>query len=323
MEESQSKSEPRDLSISAHNHDIKKEDLLPFYLFAGILFFVVSAVTNDSSIIAAGLILFGAVFRYKILKIQHQELAVKENLFKYLRHLKRPSVIALILSNSIPLIGVFFWQWNLFNIVLIYWLETGVMGFYNIFKIRMAKLADEKPITISSAVKPYRSGIHRELNFEDSDWGKEAVLPTKYYPLVFMAKLLFLMAANGILVYFIFYFVPLFHQFGFTQKNFESPAIIPFPDLMFSMILLFISHGVSFFYNYVWRKEYLYTSPSRQMAIYDERFFIIHITILLGALFIEALGSYTILLAIMIILKIKFDLDLHIKKHPSFQTVNL
>ncbi len=44
-------------------------------------------------------------------------------------------LIALIAANTIPLFGVFIFGWDVFDILLIYWLESGVIGFYNILKM--------------------------------------------------------------------------------------------------------------------------------------------------------------------------------------------
>jgi len=47
-------------------------------------------------------------------------------------------VIALLAANVIPLFGVLFLDWDAFSIVLLYWSENLVIGFYNILKIAFA-----------------------------------------------------------------------------------------------------------------------------------------------------------------------------------------
>jgi len=42
------------------------------------------------------------------------------------------STVSLILSNLIPLLSVVFWQWNIGNILFLYWFENIVIGAYNI-----------------------------------------------------------------------------------------------------------------------------------------------------------------------------------------------
>lgn len=45
--------------------------------------------------------------------------------------------------NLIPLFGVLFFGWSLFSIVLLYWFENGVIGFFNVLKIGWAR----KPVS--------------------------------------------------------------------------------------------------------------------------------------------------------------------------------
>src|SRR2546422_292146 len=49
------------------------------------------------------------------------------------------STLILIVANLIPLAGIFFWHWDLFVLITLYWLETGIIGFWNI--LRMAIMA--------------------------------------------------------------------------------------------------------------------------------------------------------------------------------------
>ena len=54
-------------------------------------------------------------------------------------YLRYPSVIILIVANLVPLYGVLFWNWDLFTLMLAYWMETAAIGFWNI--AHMALLA--------------------------------------------------------------------------------------------------------------------------------------------------------------------------------------
>jgi Family of unknown function (DUF6498) len=48
-----------------------------------------------------------------------------------------PIVIVLI-SNLIPLIGVIYWGWDTFVLLMLYWLETVVIAFWTLFRILIA-----------------------------------------------------------------------------------------------------------------------------------------------------------------------------------------
>ena len=49
------------------------------------------------------------------------------------------SAIALVIANAIPLVGVLFFGWSLITILVLYWVENGIVGFWNIPKIALAR----------------------------------------------------------------------------------------------------------------------------------------------------------------------------------------
>jgi len=51
--------------------------------------------------------------------------------------LRAPSVIALLIANLVPLYGVAFLGWDLFGLIVVYWLETGIIGFFAILNIAL------------------------------------------------------------------------------------------------------------------------------------------------------------------------------------------
>lgn len=51
----------------------------------------------------------------------------------------RISIGSLILSNLIPLIGVMFFGWSVATILILYWSENVIIGFYNVIKMALAK----------------------------------------------------------------------------------------------------------------------------------------------------------------------------------------
>ena len=58
--------------------------------------------------------------------------------------ISRLPLIALLGANAIPLVGVVFFKWDAFGIVLLYWSENVVVGFYNILKIALVKVEEPK-----------------------------------------------------------------------------------------------------------------------------------------------------------------------------------
>lgn len=51
------------------------------------------------------------------------------------KYLEKLSLIALLLANVLPIIGVVYWSWNLTVIMVLFWLENLIIGVYAILKI--------------------------------------------------------------------------------------------------------------------------------------------------------------------------------------------
>ena len=54
---------------------------------------------------------------------------VRYNMMKWL------NALALILANLAPLIGVIFWEWDIFSIILLYWFEIAIIAFWHIVTV--------------------------------------------------------------------------------------------------------------------------------------------------------------------------------------------
>ena len=67
------------------------------------------------------------------------------------------SAIVLVAVNLIPLVGVAFWGWSLMLILVLYWIESGIVGVINIFKIARAQGEATAPFTRRAATAS-RSG---------------------------------------------------------------------------------------------------------------------------------------------------------------------
>jgi hypothetical protein len=57
---------------------------------------------------------------------------------------RQPSVIALLLANSVPLFGVLFLHWEVFPLLLLFWFENVILGALNVLKMFFA--SPENPI---------------------------------------------------------------------------------------------------------------------------------------------------------------------------------
>ena len=49
------------------------------------------------------------------------------------------AVVALLIANAIPLVGVLILGWSVWTILILYWLENGVVGVFNVLKMTRAE----------------------------------------------------------------------------------------------------------------------------------------------------------------------------------------
>ena len=49
------------------------------------------------------------------------------------------SALLLVAVNLVPLIGVAFWGWSLMLILVLYWIESGIVGAFNVLKMAAAQ----------------------------------------------------------------------------------------------------------------------------------------------------------------------------------------
>src|SRR4051812_9426969 len=202
------------------------------------------------------------------------------------------AVVALIVANAIPLIGVLFLGWNVWTILTIYWLENGVYGVFNILK--MAKAARPEP-TGRAAMRyngrPVVGGAS----------AKATLIPffVMHYGVFWVVHGIFVLT------------LPQFQAFGGEDAGIRSDPLA----VLVVIIGLVISHGVSYRYNYIGRGEYLRTSVSRQVSAPYGRLLVLHITIIVGGLAIATTGAPAAAVLILVLLKTGLDLGLHLAEH--------
>lgn len=202
----------------------------------------------------------------------------------------RPSVIALLLANLIPLGGVLFLGWEVFPIVLLFWCENLVVGAFNALKMLLA--APGLPAA----------------------WGAKA----------FMVPFFCVHYGIFCLVHGVFVFV-LFGGGGrMLHGGPPGPAQLAETlsqlHLGWAVLGLVVSHGVSFVTNYLMAGEYRTAQLPTLMAAPYGRIVVLHLTILGGGFLLMALGSPMVGLLLLVALKIGLDVRAHLRERRRFQT---
>ena len=86
------------------------------------------------------------------------------------------AVAALILANLVPLVGVLWFGWDVWGILIIYWLENGIYGLFNVLKMRKAEgPEDESPMAAADTRR--RLNGFRVNGRSPSGTSKAALIP--------------------------------------------------------------------------------------------------------------------------------------------------
>jgi hypothetical protein len=189
--------------------------------------------------------------------------------------LASPSSLALILANLVPLAGAAFFGWALSDVMVLYWAESAIIGFFNLCKIAV---------------------IGR--------WS--ALLAAPFFAGHFGG----FMAVHFLFVYGIFVEGM---QDGGSGGDLRQVAAL-FVSLWPALLALFLSHGYSFFANFLGRQEYRGRTVRDQMGEPYARIVFMHIVLIFGGGLTLILGGPTPVLLLVIGAKIWFDLRAHLKQ---------
>ncbi len=210
------------------------------------------------------------------------------------------SAILLVAVNAIPLIGVAFWGWSLMMILVLYWIESGIVGVINVFKIARAEGGDDGAVDVDGGRVTIR------ISGAAAGMGRGAIIG------FFVMHYGIFWVVHGVFIF----LLPLFA--GLSTGLVPGPmdfGPLPLDGLLLSAALLAASHGVSFFTNYLGRGEYLRATPTGQMMSVYGRVVALHVTVVAGALVIGAFGAPIAALYLLVGIKTVIDLVLHVREH--------
>lgn len=168
-------------------------------------------------------------------------------------------------------------NWKLADIMVLYWAESAVIGFWNVIKLAMV-----------------------------GKWLALLVIP------FFVGHFGGFMAGHFLLIYYLFVRGI---SAGGPEPGVWNALFDLFAPLQSALLGLFISHGVSFFSNFVGRREYIGTELKQQMIEPYKRIMVMHITLIVGGFLTLILRTLQPALLLLIILKTAVDLRAHLREH--------
>ena len=263
------------------------------------------------------------------------------------------AILALVVANLLPLAGVVWWGWTVLEVLVLYWLESGIVGLLNVPKILLARGETDgvdgtggagDTAATTSSTKIYVQGVPREWFADASGAAHNAGLA-----LFFVFHYGIFWVVHGVFVF----ALPLFAlgssfggggggafggggPFGGPFGGGPVSGGGPFGGLLggvasgwgfgtsrsvfaLAVASMALSHGVSFAVNYLGRGEYRTVTPDAQMMRPYGRVMVLHMTVLFGAWLVASLGSPLPVLALLVGLKTAFDLGAHLRDHRQYE----
>ncbi|MDP8905352.1 MAG: DUF6498-containing protein [Chloroflexota bacterium] len=194
------------------------------------------------------------------------------------------AVIVLLLANAIPLGGVLFLGWDAAAILMLFWLENGIVGLLNVPKIVLTALG------ASDSAARGRS-IYAAILFP---------IHYGFFWYVHGVFVLLLIGAGG--------YAPF--DLGAMLRAATADSTV-----LLAAAALLTSHAVSFVVNYVGQAEYRRTTAERQAGEPYPRMIVLHMTVILGGLLALRLDEPIGLLVGLVVIKTIVDLLLHLRQH--------
>jgi hypothetical protein len=208
-------------------------------------------------------------------------------------------LIALLAANSIPLIGVISLGWDVFSIVLLYWAENLIIGLYNVLKMVFVKVDHPRDHLGKLFFIPFFC-VH---------FGGFTAAHGLFILLIFKKGSGELISENPWPCFFVFL------QLLFSVIK-QVYAIIP-ADMKYALLGLFVSHGISFVYNYFLKGEYRRDSIKSLMGKPYVRVVVLHVAVLVGGFLSMAIGEPVAILFVLVVLKTVLDVNFHLRERKK------
>jgi hypothetical protein len=196
------------------------------------------------------------------------------------------SEIFLIAANIFPIIGIFFFDWSIFSVLIAYLVETGVILFYALIK-----------------------GVYLAMSRKK----KEDVSDVLFYTILNLA-----MYGCAMLIYFAV-ILDLAYPLSGIETTLSGVFKEYIKEIALMTVVFLISHGQSFYFNLIKNKEAekievkeMLSDSTHELFI---RFFFMQLIAMVGWWILELTKGPIYLYVIFILGKIVIDLSGHRRKH--------
>ncbi len=201
-------------------------------------------------------------------------------------------MLLLVCANLVPVYGVLVLGWEVFPLVLLFWLENVVIGVFNVLRLLCVRTGDGEAPTAKLFAVPFF---------------------TLHYGIFTLV--------HGVFV-FVLFAQGMFDGFGSPLGLVSSAGdALTHWKLQWPLVALVGSHLFSFVVNFLLGGGYRRSSLTKVMARPYGRVVVLHVAILIGGFFAQALGSPIWALFLLIGLKLALDVRAHLRANASVDPV--
>ena len=219
------------------------------------------------------------------------------NLKEFFKGSGSPSALALIAANSVPLAGAILFDWSIFSLMFLFWLENVIVGLLNIIRFLGAVPASsgKSPRVFIMCFQVFLAGFF-----------------TFHYGIFCLVHGAFVFGIFG-------------REAGVSIPNGLNNAIaitsqiLISEKLLFAALSIFISHLFSLAYNFFYKGERRGANIGLIMFRPYGRVVVLHLTILFGGFATMALGSPVWALVLLVVLKTLIDLKAHLMERAKLE----
>jgi hypothetical protein len=181
-------------------------------------------------------------------------------------------LLAMLLVNLLPLIGVMFFGWRVFDVLALFWAENLIIGLFNLLAMAVLTARGQ---WLGLFLAPFFTVHYGLFCFVHGYFLYGLFGPTGSVPTGLQEALVQVTSANWLIT---------------------------------GWLALILSHLISFLLRFVLSGTYRHMDIAALMIAPYARIVILHITILIGALLLKAVGNPVVAVALLVALKTSVEM---------------
>jgi hypothetical protein len=195
-----------------------------------------------------------------------------------------------VAGNAVPLVGVLAFDWSVAVLLVVYWLESGVVGASFFAKILRARGEDDP-----EALPALELGDRSVASFVGHTNRSIAGFFVLHYGAFWIVHGAFVSDLVGM----------------------PGTGRVDALPLATSLVSLGGYHAVSFWQHFVVGDEATHQGPVTLMVEPYRRVFVLHLTVVFGGFVVAALGAPVALVAVLVLVKTLLDVRGHWREHEQ------